>query len=56
MIHHFRARWKIDEDLYQRAIDNQRDYLTTILTAADDDPRDRLRRSKIVEIVKNKYN
>jgi hypothetical protein len=55
MAHHFRARWEIDEDLYQKAIDNQRAYLTTILTATDDDPRDRLRRCKIVEAVKNKY-
>jgi hypothetical protein len=54
MVHHFKARWKIDEDLYQRAIDNQRAYLTKILTAASDDPRDRLRRSRIVEAVKKK--
>jgi hypothetical protein len=55
MIHHFRARWEIDEDLYQKAIDNQRAYLTNILAAADDDPRDRLRRSRIVEAVKHKH-
>ena len=55
MIHHFRARWEIDEDLYQKAIDNQRAYLTNILAAVDDDPRDRLRRSRIVEAVKNKH-
>jgi len=55
MVHHFKARWKIDADLYQKAIDNQRTYLTTILKAVDDDPRDRLRRSRIVEAVKNKY-
>ncbi len=56
MVHHFKARWQIDEDLYQRAIDNQRTYLTTILMGAGDDPRDRLRRSRIVEAVKKKYN
>jgi hypothetical protein len=54
MIHHFKARWKIDKDLYQRAIDNQQAYLTKILTAVSDDPRDRLRRSRIVEAVKKK--
>ena len=56
MAHHFKARWKIDEDLYQRAIDNQRAYLTKILMGVDDDPRDRLRRSRIVEAVKLKYS
>ena len=55
MVHHFKARWKIDEDLYQRAIENQRVYLADILTAVGDDPRDQLRRSRIVEAVKIKY-
>jgi hypothetical protein len=54
MIHHFRARWNIDVDLYQLAIDNQRNYLSTILTIADEDPRSRLRRSRIVEMLKSK--
>ncbi len=56
MAHHFKARWKIDEDLYQRAIDKQQSYLTKILTDAGDDPRERLRRSRIVEAVKLKYS
>lgn len=56
MVHHFKARWKIDEDLYQRAIDKQRAYLREILMGAGDDPRDRLRRSRIVEAVKLKYS
>ena len=34
MIRHFQTRWKMDADLYQLAIDNQRDYLTDILTGA----------------------
>lgn len=55
MVHHFKARWNIDADLYQRAIDNQRVYLTTILKAVDEDPRDQLRRSRIVDTVKKKY-
>ncbi len=54
MRHHFEARWNIHQDLYQRAIDNQRAYLTSILTCADVDPRDRLRRSRIVEAVRSK--
>jgi hypothetical protein len=55
MVHHFKVRWNIDQDLYQRAIDNQRAYLTEILMEADTDPRDRLRRSRIVEAVKRKF-
>lgn len=55
MIHHFKARWKIDKDLYQQAIDNQRAYLTNILKGADDDPRDQLRRNRIVEVVRSKH-
>jgi hypothetical protein len=46
MIHHFRSRWNIDEDLYQRAIDNQRAYLTGVLANADGDPRRQLRRNR----------
>jgi hypothetical protein len=56
MVHHFKARWKIDEDLYQRAIDSQQAYLKKILTEVGDDPRERLRRSRIVEAVKLKYS
>ncbi len=55
MVHHFKARWKIDDDLYQRAIDRQRVYLTEILKGGVGDPRDRLRRSRIVEAVRSKY-
>jgi hypothetical protein len=54
MIYHFRDRWSIDEDLYQRAIDNQRAYLTEILRNAGNVPRDRLRRSRIVEAVESR--
>ncbi|MFO7715850.1 hypothetical protein [Desulfosarcina sp.] len=55
MIHHFKARWRIDEDLYQRAIENQRVYLTEILAGDDPDPKARLRRSRIVEALKHRY-
>lgn len=56
MLRHFKARWKTDEDLYQRAIDKQREYLTSILKGTDTDPLNRLRRSRIVDAVKHKYN
>jgi hypothetical protein len=46
MIHHFRARWGIDADLYRQSIDNQQAYLSKILDAAGIDPRDRLRRNR----------
>jgi hypothetical protein len=56
MIHHFKARWKIDDDLYQQAIDKQRVYLTKVLMNTDNDPLDQLRRSRIVEAVKSRCN
>jgi len=56
MIHHFKTRWKINADLYQRAMDNQQTYLADILETAEDDPRNRLRRQRIVEKVRSKYN
>ena len=56
MRHHFKARWKIDDDLYQQAIDKQRVYLTKVLMNTDNDPLDQLRRSRIVEAVKSRCN
>ena len=56
MRHHFKARWKIDDDLYQQAIDKQRVYLTKVLMNTDHDPLDQLRRSRIVEAVKSRCN
>lgn len=57
MIHHFKTRWDIDQDLYQVAIDKNQSYLRAILKqAGEDDPRGRLRRSRIVEMVKARYN
>ena len=57
MIHHFKARWNIDEDLYQQAIENQQAYLQSILKqAGDDDPRGRLRRNRIVEMIRSRYD
>lgn len=49
MVHHFKDRWNIDEDLYQRSMDNQRAYLAKILMEANDGPLDRLRRRRFVE-------
>lgn len=51
MRHHFRARWGIDADLYQQAIDNQQVYLSRVLQGANDDPRNALRRSRHVRAV-----
>lgn len=56
MIHHFKARWNIDQDLYRQAIANQRDYLMKILEKAAGDPRDRLRRGNIVATIRSRYN
>lgn len=55
MIHHFKTRWNIDQDLYQQAIESQQAYLQTILQQEGDDPRGRLRRSRIVEMIRSKY-
>jgi hypothetical protein len=54
MAFHFKARWQIDEDLYQKAIDNQRAYLNEILIKAGTDTLERLRRSRIAETVKSR--
>ncbi|BBO76598.1 hypothetical protein DSCW_40150 [Desulfosarcina widdelii] len=56
MIHHFKTRWEIDADLYQKAMDNQQAYLADILKRAEDDPRKWLRRQRIVERVRSKYD
>ncbi|VTR68849.1 conserved hypothetical protein [Desulfosarcina cetonica] len=56
MRHHFKARWDIDEDLYRRAIDNQRRYLRQVLKTGGGDPRDYLRRANIVQKIRSRYN
>ncbi len=55
MANHFKARWDINEDLYKRAIKNQQKYLIQVLGGKFPDPILRLRRSKIVELVHQKY-
>lgn len=48
MRHHFRARWGIDSDLYQRAIDHNLYYLRRLLEQHQDDYRDGLKREGLV--------
>jgi hypothetical protein len=51
---HFTARWDVDINLYQVAIDSQKQYLQFILNQAGD-PRDHLRRQDIVQVVRQTY-
>ena len=55
MIPHLRSRWDIQVNLYQEAIQKQKNYLHQILAVPDSDPRDKLRRDRIVNKVRNKY-
>jgi hypothetical protein len=55
MAAHFRTRWDIKENLYQEAIDNQKNYLKRILENQDADPREYLKRDGIVDQVRKKY-
>jgi hypothetical protein len=48
MRHHFRARWGIDSDLYQRAIDHNLYYLRRLLEQHRDDYRSSLKREGLV--------
>ncbi|MBW1781754.1 MAG: hypothetical protein JRL30_13560 [Deltaproteobacteria bacterium] len=52
---HFKARWNIHADLYDEAIQNQKNYLNMILKRTDSDPREFLRREKIVDKVRKAY-
>ncbi|MEJ2749866.1 MAG: hypothetical protein P8183_18450 [Anaerolineae bacterium] len=51
---HFAARWSMDVNLYQAAIDNQKEYLHFILDQPGD-PRTHLRRQDIVQKVHQTY-
>ncbi len=51
---HFKKRWQIDVDLYQEALDNQKQYLQYILRQ-ESDPRDYLRQQDIVQQVRQIY-
>ena len=52
---HFSSRWGIEGDLYMEAIDRQKDYLCRILDMPESDPRQHLKRSGIVDMVREKY-
>jgi hypothetical protein len=53
VLSHFVSRWNIHSNLYQVAIENQRNYLKKILEIPNSDPRDYLKRDGIVEKVRN---
>jgi hypothetical protein len=56
MSFHFLSRWGIMNDLYQEAVENQKNYLKKILNIQGADPRDYLRRSGIVANIRRRYN
>ena len=55
MSSHFASRWNINTNLYQEAIERQKDYLQQILNGPYSDPRDQLKRAGIVWKVREKY-
>jgi hypothetical protein len=55
MTAHFESRWGIAVNLYQEAIDRQKDYLEKILSNPDADPRESLNRFGLVKKVRAMY-
>ena len=55
MTSHFVSRWNIHSNLYEEAMERQKEYLQQILNIPDSDPREQLRRGGIVEKVRKKY-
>lgn len=53
MVYHFKARWGIDEDLYQKAIDNNIQYLNKIANDLSENYLSYLKRANIVERLLN---
>lgn len=53
MTSHFASRWHINENLYQQAIEKQRDCLQQILEIPDSDPRNHLKRDGIVDRIRS---
>jgi hypothetical protein len=49
MIHHFRERWNIDQDLYDWYIDKNLNYLKQILHTHEHEHREQLRRGGVVK-------
>lgn len=54
MIHHFKARWNIDRDLYEDTIEKNRNYLKYILENHEKEYRSYLRRGGVVKKLKEK--
>lgn len=52
---HFASRWNVEQNLYEVAIQRQKDYLVHILSIPNTDPRDHLRRGDIVKKVRQLY-
>lgn len=52
---HLTERWQIPENLYFKAVENNKQFLMQILAKPGEDPRDSLKRSNIVERVREKY-
>ena len=55
MTRHFEVRWGINKDFYSEAIERQKVYLKRILDISDSDPRDFLRRERVVDKVRQTY-
>jgi len=51
MVHHFKTRWHVDEDMYQAAIDKNMDYLDFIMERHERDYRKKLKRGGIVQML-----
>ena len=49
MIYHLKEHWNMDRDLYEEAIEKNRDYLEYILADHEREYRDYLKRGGIVE-------
>ena len=54
MVHHFKARWGINEDLYQKAIDNNIQYLTKIANDISKNYLSYLKRGNILKKLDDK--
>jgi hypothetical protein len=52
---HFAARFKIEENLYRKSIENQKNYLSKILSFQDKSPRGRLKRRDILAKIHKAY-
>jgi len=56
LVSHFSKRWEIKKNLYQDAIDKQKNYLSAIMEDLDSDPLGQLKRHGIAEKVREKYH